>query len=515
MSPRTRLALVVLALGLAVTSALMFTRFRAERLQATEHARTLLGAGDREGARLMRSGDPLLLGRDLARLLLARSVRERSAGQRSGLQRQRAEVALEAASAARQRAPANWEAAMLEGAAVYLGRSLARDSRLLTEPQAWEKPLAGALTLAPARRDPERFLAMAYLELWAFLPAGKKAEARRLVAAALEDPTSFDQVIQPWLAIEPNLDNALAPMPDDPGAWAKLFQLFGLKGDWRAWCRVEQGRTAALERRLASRIAQAEGKGAAARTPLLGVLTELPVDGRFAPLFARAMAALPPGPVGPDTTAVLERWARWGFDLELAGRSSLPPETFERLAFALQSAPEPLGALAHLGADDLPAAELAERRSQRPQPRAWAPYWLLKARRLAERGDRAAAREALLAAEADPALAPLVAGMAARLGFPSLPAAPAPGWRLQEGRFLTRVATGPGAPGLRIRLDRVPQEGAAVELVLDGSRAALAAIQPGQSELLLPQSLEPGLHQLELRTLASVSGALVVPGTPP
>ncbi len=512
MSPRTRFALVVLSLGFAVVSVLTFATFRAERRQATESARVLLGAGDRESERLVHTGDPVLLGRDLARLLLARTVRELSSGQRPGLQRQRVEAALTAATTARRRAPASWEAAMLEGAAVYLGRSLARDSRLLTEPQAWEKPLAGALGLAPARRDPGRFLAMAYLELWAFLPAAKKAEARRLVAAALEDPSSFDQVIQPWLAVEPDLENALAPMPDDPRAWAKLFQLFGLKRDWRAWCRVEEGRAASLERRLGAVVGEAAGRGAAARPLLLGVLAEMPVDGRFAPLFSRAMAALPPGPVGPETTAALESWARWGLDLELAGRAALPGEVFERLAFALQATPEPLAALASLAANDLPAAELAERRSRSPNPRAWAPYWLLKARRLAERGDRAGAREALLAAEADPALAPLVAITAVRLGFPALPAQTPSGWRLQEGRFVTRVPVGRRTPGLRIALDRVPPEGAAVELVLDGSRAALAAVRPGQTELLLARPLDPGLHQLELRTLAAVSGALVAPG---
>lgn len=427
--------------------------------------------------------------------------------------------------------PASWEALLALGASTYLEWSVTEDNRLFIEARAWERPLKRARELAPSRPEPARFLSLAYLELWRVLPEWKREEARKLLAEGLADPATFDRLIEPWLAVASHegpaaVEKALALVPPKPFAWQRLARLFASRGDWpglvESSARLDEALAADLGAQVTAGEAQlAAGQPDAARALLLAALGEMPVDGRFAPLFVRVMKQLPAGPLSSASLPALEGWLDWVLEACTERACPLPPPVAGRLAQACEPREAPVAALSALASGDLAAAERLDRNSVTAEQAAWAPYWIAKARHLAAtdaRGAEAAlgavpewARNgssywtARLAAARQRSDEAAVAESETRLAFLVSDQLPASAWRSLGRSWALDLYLGGKASGLRIGFAAIPPAGAAVQARIDGASAGTFALPPAATELLLPAPLAPGSHRLELEALAGTS----------
>lgn len=456
---------------------------------------------------------------------------EVGAGSEAGATGRRLETAADLARQALAKRPAAWDAAMVAGGATYFARSRARDRRLITNADDWERPMHAALDLAPGHPEPERLLALADLEVWFALSETRRDEARGLVARGLADPATFDRLIEPWLAVAPDLETAFALVPWTARAWERLEEIFARRGDWAHYAEAANRHDRALSAELAHRLADAEkhlaaGDAAGARPLFLAVAAGAPPDRSFSALFARALEQCPPGPIEHQWSSAFGRWLDWALDRALAGDVTLPKVTVARLARAGEDLEPSRAAEAELVAGELERAEVYERRAGALWSEDWAPYLVLKAELLTDRGDLSAAREALAqvhrAWQRSPALwrarlrlaraAEDVAGAkAAGAALAELAADswPATAWRWHEGSArLELVAARPGT-GFDIALDQVPDQGAALELHWDGARAAVLPVEAGDEQVHLPIVVAPGPHLLELHTAA---GGRILPG---
>src|SRR5436309_5630110 len=231
--PLLRAALALAAVALALTAAGGYRSLRTSR----EAARAGL---ERDGVAL----DAAVLGRepdpDGVRLRAARALlaAELEPARHQGLppeQAARESAARMAEAAATARGvlalrPASWEAALVAGAATYLEWSQARDPRLFTAYRQWEAPLETALRLAPAKREPARFLAAAYLEIWPALSPRKREVARGLLTEIFRQPDDLARLIEPWLDTAAGLGEAFAVIPDQPEAWERVEKVYARRG---------------------------------------------------------------------------------------------------------------------------------------------------------------------------------------------------------------------------------------------------------------------------------------------
>lgn len=373
------------------------------------------------------------------------------------------------------RRPVSWEAATLAGAATYLSWSWQEDPRLITDYQAWEEPLLLAHRLAPGKPEPERFLAAAYLELWPYLSADKRAFAGTLVEGAFRDPRVYERLVEPWFATydpraDGDLDRLLAPLPKRADAWVRVMDRFAATGDWPAFCQAWGGRRDALFRQLEAdieeaRVRVATGRPLDARGRLYGLLSLAPLDRRFVPLVERAMAEAAPGPVTDHWADSAVTWLDWGLDLcDLAPElCPLTPATVARLAATATGA--------QLVGED--RARIARRARSGPS----------------------------------------------RTTLPQPAAVWPPGaWRTDPARRSSRLDLTPTEPatGLVLAVTDVPADGTAVELRLDGASLGCRPIAPsasgtgtdGRAVLPLPDLDPPGdrplggtSHRLEIETL--------------
>ena len=310
--------------------------------------------------------------------------------EREASARRLARVADLAAAALAER-PAAWDAAMILGAATYLGWSQGRDPRLFTAHRAWEAPLEAALALAPGKRDAARFLTAAYLEVWPALSVAKRRRAEALLAAAFRDRDTLRLLAGAWLEVAPDRRAALAPVPDEPDAWEHLADLYARRRDWEGLEEVSARRSRALGRRLAADLAAAEerlanGDPAGARGLFLGVAGRAEPGLAHADLLRRAIELCPPGPVDAGTATLLGRHLDWVLDRCAVADCPLPPRALGRLARLCRDLPPEREALAALAAGDAERAERLERRAESQWSEAWAPYLVAKARWLAGRG---------------------------------------------------------------------------------------------------------------------------------
>jgi hypothetical protein len=369
---------------------------------------------------------------------------------------------------------------------------------------------------------------MAYLEVWGVLGADKRRDVERLLAAGFEDPGTFGRLIEPWLTVTGDLETALALVPPRPAAWEQLRRLFASRGDWAAYRRVTAGWQRVLRADVTARIDEADarlaaGDPVAARDLLLTAARQLPPDGQFADLFTRALRQLPAGPVGSEAAAAFAGWLDFALPLCVNGSCPLPPEVIGRLAGAAFDLPPPRAALAALAAGDLPRAERYERRADALFQEAWAPYLVLKARRLTERGDAAEAMAALrpvsLAWTSRPIywLTELAAargsddGEAGGLAVERLAALrrsgwPSTAWQRDGGRAWVELLPSRPAPGLAVEL-RAPEGGAVVEARWDGAAVGTFEVSPVAPTLTLGLPVDTDLHRLELTTLAGAGEA--------
>ncbi|HEX9944883.1 MAG TPA: hypothetical protein VGG03_22970, partial [Thermoanaerobaculia bacterium] len=393
----------VAGISLAVVS---YSEYRSLRSARGEAFRWLERAGvTLDAAALGREPDP-----ERVRLRAARAVlaAELDPARHQGLPPQRAaresaERMADAAHAGREilaRRPASWEAALVTGAATYLAWSRARDPRLFTAYRRWEAPLETALRLAPARREPTRFLAAAYLETWPALSPRKRQVARALVAEVFRDPEDLARLIGPWLDTAADRREAFSVLPDDPAAWKRVAEAYARRGDLQGFAqarsREEEALLAALRRDLlgADRL-RGEGRLAEARALYIAVAKRARPEARYRDLLEGALERCPPGPVDGETAERLEPHLARALDRCLFAGCEIRPAALKRLSRFVRDPAPPQAALAALFAGDLPRADLYERRTEGLGAEPWAAYLIAKARVLADRGRVDEAAEAL------------------------------------------------------------------------------------------------------------------------
>jgi|GEM_PF-984873 len=455
----------------------------------------------------------------------------------------RLEQAADLAAGVLAERPSIWQAPMLLGAATYLARSETRDPRLFTAYRDWEAPLELALSLAPAKPEPKRFLAVAYLELWPAVSDEKRRTARELIGEAFRDPGILRRLAGIWLAVVADREEAFAPIPPDPESWRHVGILLAREREWRSFVEARRRLRAAQEIRGRALLEQAElrtqgGDLSGARELLLRALTlgEPSVSG--APLLLDALRRLPPGPVGSQADAMRD-WLLWALDLCLYDHCPLPASALERLTGLADGLEPPEAALAALIAGRLPEAERLERRSDRLWHPSWSPFHLAMARELVRRGeldDAAAALDRVhpswtgralytrLAREVRPGEARPEEGPSPQRPRGAGATWPAGAWRpaTAAGEIAARrpraesidrveLWLGEELRGLRLTLAAVPVDGAVLEVRLDGRILRQAAVG-GRREtdvLTFETPIPAGLHLLETETLA---GGRVQPG---
>lgn len=427
--------------------------------------------------------------------------------------------------------PGSWQAAMLLGAATYLERSIRRDRRLYTEYRDWEAPLTQALREAPGQAEPRRFLAAAYLEVWTALSPAKRARTRKLLSEAFaRDVRAFSTLLPVWLEVADDFDDALAVIPDSSAAWRELERALARAHDWEAFCRVHVRGLEALYRENEERLAEAEarlrlGEYFHSRSLLLQVVATSPLDVRFAPLVARAFERYPPGLHGLSSTEPLRDWLRWALELHTYGKNPLPAQVVSRLASAAGGLQPPVQALAALVGGEIHYAESLEQLADSLASEPWAPYLLAKARWQLSR-DRPGEATATLARLGRSSRRTLLYALArlrvARARGDLVETAEAERdlaafrkrewsaaeWHWRGHRALLPMLAASRGDGLVLAVNRVPDDGAVVELRWDGRTVALHPVA-GDGELELALPIDEELHLLELRMVA---GEQLFPG---
>lgn len=528
-----RVALLLAAGALAAVAVARVALLAGERADLLETAREL--GVDRAALveTVRRAEDPARARVAVARALVLEALGEDAApGDGREPRRARLEAADRLARTVLAERPASWEAATLAGAATYLAWSLDRDPRLLQEHRAWEEPLLLAHRLAPRKPDPERYLATAYLELWPALSPAKRELARELAGEALRDRKTFGRLIGPWLEIS---GGDLSPVPDADWAWQGLQRALAQRRDWQGFCHAWEAGRRALQARMEDQIDGAgrrlrAGQLLAARQALLDVAASVPTDRAFAQPLERALRSAPHGPGRATLRPRLARWLLWSLDLALRGEAPLSPATLGRLRAVVTGDgtgdPALLAAAAwtHLAADDLLAAERAEGRSRGLWSAPWGPYWIEKARYLAERAAPGRAAESLAAVHPDwrdhPAYwrvrqsvaesaGDRAAAAEARAALDRLSASrwPPLGWSWRSGRARLEPLVEAGGDGLSVVLAEAPSGGGALALSWDGEVLGCHPAASGET-FTHRFPVTAGLHLLELDTLASAGGRL-------
>lgn len=526
LGPVLRAGVCALAFALAAASIL---RYRELRERQGEAALWLQAAGVTQEVVLDREPDPERVRLRAARAVLASQLEAAtpaSAAQLAGTARVAGEVLA--------RRPSAWDAAMIRGAATYLGWSRAQDDRLFTSYRSWEAPLEASLELAPGKREPVLFLATAYLEIWPALSPRKREIARGLLAEVFRQPENLARLLEPWLAAAQDRREAFSVLPDDPEVWGRVESVFASRGDWQGFRAARARRDESLQADLRRDLAEADrlrrtGNVGSARALYLSVAARAHPGAGSLDVLASALERCPPGPVDRRTGEQLMPHFSWVLDRCLRARCPLERPVVKRLVrFARDPAP-PEEALGYVFAGDLPEAERLERRADAQWSEAWAPYLIGKARVLAERNrmDEAelalsqvhrdwqthplfwqARREVAQAAGDSSGVARAEAGLAA-LGRSSWPAT---AWTWQGSVALLEMVPSSPALGLSLRLDEVPAAGAVVELRLDGALVGTFPVRPGPAggaALPVAVPLGRGLHLLEMETAV---GGRVLPG---
>jgi hypothetical protein len=440
-----------------------------------------------------------------------------------------AETARRAGAALAAR-PASWEAAMTLGAATYLSLSQARDSRLFTDHERWEEPLAAAIRLAPAKREPARFLTAAYLEIWPALSPPKRAATQAMVTEMLRRPADASLVLGPWLSAAADRRTAFSALPPDPEVWQQAQNFLATRADWEGFSAAREQWDRLLHAELRDEVARADeqlaaGDQRAARELYLDVLQRARPDLRYRDLLEEALSRCPPGPVGREKAQRLVRLLDWSLERCLLAGCALSQTSLVRLArFAGDAAP-PQEAMAVLLAGDLRGALSLERRAKGLWSDAWAPFQVAKAHALIGRQqlDEAAAaldlvprswwqRPAYWRARAELARASGDAVGAARaqeqLGAMARRDWAATDWSWHQERALLEILTAAPARGLEIDFDDAPPAGTVVELRLDGALLGAFPARPSGT-LRIDRLLPPGDHLLGIE---SVGGGRVLPG---
>jgi hypothetical protein len=532
--PVLRAVVALAAVALALTTARGYESLRAsraaetaglERDGATPDTAALAREPDADGVRLRAVRALLAAELDPARhqgLPPEQAARESAARMAAAAETARGVLALR---------PASWEAALVTGAATYLAWSQARDPRLFTAYRQWEAPLEAALRLAPAQREPVRFLAAAYLEIWPALSPRKREIAHHLLAEVFREPGGPGPLLVPWLDTAADRGEAFAVLPDDPEAWEKVERIYAERRDLAGLTEARQRRERALLSRLrrdlllADRLRE-QGDEGEARQLYLSVAGRARPEARYLGLLQSALERCPPGPVDAATAGRLAPHLARALDRCLFASCDLPPASLKRLAHFVRDQEPSQAALAALFADDLQHAALYERHTEGLGTEPWAPYLIAKARVLAARGQVDEARQDLslvhlswqggplywqAQAEVARAAGDAAAGAraAARLAGLSRRAWGPQEWTWHRGTARLEMMTAAPAEGITVTFDQVPANGALVELRLDGAAVGRFPLRPPAPSGRVAAPLGRGLHVLEVESL---DGSGVLPG---
>jgi hypothetical protein len=532
---RLSLALAAAALALAtLAERRALEAARSEALAWLERAGVTLDTSS-----LDREADPDGVRLRAARAVLAAELdpaRRRGIDPEQAARETAARMAVDAAAgrAVLARRPASWEAALVVGAATYLGWSQARDPRLFTAYRQWEAPLETALRLAPSKREPARFLAAAYLEIWPALSPRKRGIARGLLAEVFHSSDDLSRLLDPWLDTAADRREAFAVLPDEPAVWDQVEKAYARRADLDGFAAARRRREASLLSSLRRDLATADrlrddGRFDEARALYLSVAEQARPEARYQALLEQALERCPPGPVDGATAARLAPHLARALDRCLFAACDLPPAALKRLSHFVRDPAPSQAALASLFAGDLPRASLYERRTEGLGTEPWAPYLITKARSLAARGKSDDAREALalvhISWQGKPVYWQARAEVAraggdtrgaaeaeARLAGLARQAWEARDWTWSRGTARLEIMTGAPAAGLAVAIDKMPPTGSLVELRLDGSVAGDFPVRPAAGTppvLRLLAPLGPGLHVLELDSL---DGGQILPG---
>lgn len=531
---------VVVGLAVAWTVVARFRRLAADRAAtASMVVETGVWRRNDEVARgILREPDPTRARIALARALVAealdpasfRGLPTREAVEAVSGIGERLELAEALASDAWRERPANWQAAMLVGAARYWSWARSGDERLVTRREEWEKPLEAARSLAPGSPEPLRFLALAYLETWPALTESERTAAVALLPDAFKDPLTLRLGAPRWLAVAPDREAGLAVVPAEPWAWLTIQRGMATARDWTGVCdargRYLDALDVELDRRLDEVRARLDGGDAdGAWETALRIVGDAPPDLRFRDAVAAALRLAPPGAPRQGYAAAMARWLDWALVGAVRGSPRFDEDVIARLISGSGDLPLEQRALAELAAGDLAKAEVVERRAEALGLEAWAPYSLLKARVLAARGETRAARAALglvhrawrlgavdlaarfVVAEASGDAAETAA---ARAAFERLAAArwEAIDWRWDGARASVDLVLARPTDGFDVAIDVAPARGAAIVVVVDGGEVCAEPVARGE-ELTVAVRLGAGLHRVEV---ASIGGGRVAPG---
>jgi len=337
---------IVLALALAWT---VVARFRHGAAAREATARMVVETGiwrrnDEVARGILREPDATRARIALARALVAealdpgsfRGLPTREAVEAVSGIGERLELAEALAANAWRERPANWQAAMLVGAARYWSWARSGDERLVSRREAWEKPLEEARALAPGSPEPLRFLALAYLETWPALTDGERAAAVALLPDAFRDPLTLRLGAPRWLALAPDRETGLAAVPEEPWAWLTIERGMANVHDWSGVCDARSRYLAALEVELAARLGEVRarldgGDLDGAREAALQVVGDAPPDLRFRDVVAAALRLAPPGAPPQAYASAMAGWLDWALIGAVRGKQGFDEDVIARL----------------------------------------------------------------------------------------------------------------------------------------------------------------------------------------
>jgi len=422
--------------------------------------------------------------------------------------------------------PASWQAAMLLGAAVSLERSRARDTRIFSLARDWERPLVVAGELAPAEPQPRRLLAAAYLEVWPALAPEKRRKVEALLREAFREPRTFERLYAPWVEIaggrEGSLPAAATLLPDQPLTWRRLATTAFERRTWSAYAeltvRHRRSLRASFEHDLAlagGQVARGDLAGLQVARGLYGeLLAGAPVDAEFAPLVETVLGSLPPGPAHESEIRAADAWLAWAQPLCLVRQCPFSTAAMARLAsLAGSTLAGSQAAFVALAAQDLPRAELLERRSDELWSEPWAPFLTFKARQQAARKEIAAARATLGTVHRAFRVRLAWLELAERLGVVGVSPGPplardrweAADWWFDHGASRLDLLPARAASALWLEFAEPVAAGALLEAQWDGRALPPLAVPAGAAAVRLPvevasgTGIQPEPHLLEVR----------------
>ncbi len=517
-SPARRLAatlVIALLAGLALVHHRGWLALQDD-LAAVAQSQGLAGPELAEVAtRMRREGDPTDARLVLAARLFDLEIASSEPGSPASAERLLA--TRELAREALREEPASWQAAMLLGATVSLERARTRDPRIYSLAKDWERPLVVAGELAPAEKQPRRLLAAAYLEVWPALAPAKRTKVEALLREAFLEPGTFERLYAPWVEIAGSLDRAATLLPDQPLTWKRLAATAFERKSWGELAALSARHRASLRQSLERDLARAaaaveRGDVAAARQQYSAVLAAAPVDAEFLRFAETALERLPPGPASESQVRAAEAWLGWALPLCLVRDCPFAGPAMGRLAsLAGPTLKGGEAAFAALAAQDLPRADLLERRSDEVWSEPWAPFLTYKARLQAARKEIPAARATLLTVHRAFRVRLAWRMLAERLAAVGVVAGPplarenweASDWWFDQGASRLDLLPARPAAALWLELAEAARGEALLEVQWDGRALPPLAVAAGETSVRLPIAAIPAEpHLLEVRVRA-------------